>query len=178
MSANTGIGSPGVDTSGSGITTGLSDNAIPRWDDSNTEFLDSGLVRNPTTGNITTTADIITSGTIQSGVATFQLGTAHAITSAAENVTFRNIVTDTVFHPTWQTSVDNGTWASVQRTPVGDLIADFVFQADGTQTVTNPSFDFTSIPTNNRLYRVMVEPTETVNKCYCSASTKQWNRIC
>ena len=106
--------------------------------------------------NIETLADV------QSGVSTFRLGQAHTMTSAAENVTFRNVTTDTVFHPTWQTTEPTGDWASEQRTPVGDLVEDFVFQSVNTETVTNPNFMFTSLPFDHRLYEVQIEPITAV----------------
>ena len=142
-----------------GLRENLSDNALPAWDDSGSRLFDSGLERNPTTGAIETSADIITSGRVQSGVATFGLGLAHEITSAAENVTFRNTVTNITYQPTWQTTGQDGNWASVQRTPVGDLVEGHVFQGIQTETVTNPDFMFTSLPINHRLYSVEVMPS-------------------
>ena len=145
------------------LSANLSDHALPRWDDENLQFLDSGLVRDPDTGTLITDADIMTTGRIQSGVATFGLGLAQDITAAAENVAFTNRVTNTVFHPTWQTAGIDGNWNSVQRTPVGNLVTNHPFQAIDTEEITNPDFMFTSLPVNNRLYAVNIEPVNTVS---------------
>ena len=156
MAANTGIGLPG--TPGGGLTLNLLDNQVPRYDEATNTLVNSGFQINPMTLALQGATNIETLADIQSGVSTFRLGQAHTMTSAAENVSFRNTVNDVVFHPTWQTTERTGDWSSVQRTPVGDLVQDFVFQSDRSETVTNPNFLFTSLAVNHRLYEVQVEP--------------------
>ena len=92
----------------------------------------------------------------------FRLGSAHAVLSTAENVVFSNLVTNDNFHPTWQTTERLGDWASVQRSPLGSLVENQVFQADRSQTATNPNFTFTSVAGNQRLYEINVEPVSSV----------------
>ena len=167
MSANTGIGLPGESSGGGGgggsDLSALSDYQIPRYNSATKTLVNSGFRISETTAALQGSTTIETLADIQSGVSTFRLGRAHTITSAAENVTFRNIITDTVFHPTWQSTQRNGTWSSVQRTPVGDLVQDFVFQADRSETVTNPSFTFTSLAFDHRLYEIQIEPIAAVD---------------
>ena len=152
----------GTGTNGGSVRFNLSDNQIPRFNAATGTLVDSGFQINAITQALQGDTDIVTDGTVQSGVSTLQLGIAHAVRSAAENVTFRNLVTNVVFHPTWQTTTSTGDWASVQRTPIGALVEDFVFQSVDTETVTNPSFMFTSLPFNHRLYVVSIEPVNTI----------------
>ena len=158
MAANTDIGLPGESTSSGSDLSGLSDNQIPRFNAATNSLENSGFQINPMTRALQGATNIETLADIQSGVSTFRLGQAHTITSAAENVSFRNTVANITFHPTWQTTERAGTWASVQRTPVGDLVQDFVFQSDRSETVTNPNFLFTSLPVDHRLYEIQIEP--------------------
>ncbi len=167
MAASTGIGLPisGTSQPGTGTALGfnLQEGEVPVFRSSTQSLEPSGFVINPVTRALRGTTDIETSASVEAGVATFRLRRAHEITSAAENVTFRNRVTNRTFHPTWQTSEDTGDWASVQRTPVGNLVTDFEFQAVADTEITNPAFMFTSLPVNNRLYRVMVNPVNSVS---------------
>ena len=156
MTAFTGFGAPVG--GGGGIQASLDDNQIPRFNAATRRLENSGFQIDPMTRAMRGGTNIETTASMQAGVSTFNLGLAHSISSAAENVSFRNTVTDTVFHPTWQTTAPAGTWASVQRTPVGQLVEDFVFQGDGSETVTDPDFEFTSLPFDNRLYAVQLEP--------------------
>lgn len=158
MGADTGIGLPGAQTTSGSDLSGLSDDQIPVFRNSRLE--NSGFRINSMTRALQGATNIETLADIQSGVSTWRLGFAHSVSSAAENVTFRNTVNNVVFHPTWQTTEAEGDWSSVQRTPIGDLVEDFVFQADRSETVTNPDFMFTSLPFNHRLYEIQVEPIE------------------
>ena len=146
-----------------GIQANLADNQIPVYRSSSNTLENSGFQINPISKSLQGATNIETLADIQSGVSTFRLGQAHTMTSAAENVSFRNVITGTVFHPTWQKTEKEGDWASVQRTPVGDLVQDFVFQADNSETVTNPDFMFTSLAFNHRLYEVKIEPVADVD---------------
>ncbi len=160
MAANTGVGLPGAATSSNlgSLTMNLGNGDVPQFKSDTNSLEPSGFSINQITQALRGNQDIITAGTVEAGVSTFRLGTAHEIRSAAENITFRNIVTNTVFHPTWQTTEENGAWASIQRTPIGNLITNFAFQSVGTETVTNPDFEFTSLPFNHRLYGVQIQP--------------------
>ena len=152
---------PGPSTGG--IQANLADNQIPVYRSSSNTLENSGFQINPISRSLQGATNIETLADIQSAVSTFRLGQAHTMTSAAENVSFRNVITGSVFHPTWQTTEQDGDWASVQRTPVGDLVQDFVFQADNSETVTNPDFMFTSLAFNHRLYEVKIEPVADVD---------------
>ena len=159
MGANTGIGLPG-DGGGGTDLSGLSDNQVPRFNAATNRLENSGFQIHPMTRALQGATNIETLADVQSGVSTFRLGQAHTMTSAGENVTFRNSINNVAFHPTWQTTESTGDWNSVQRTPVGDLIQDFVFQSDRSETVTNPDFMFTSLPVDHRLYEIQVEPIQ------------------
>ena len=163
MAANTGVGLPGTSTNPGSLTMNLQNGDVPQFNSARSSLEPSGFSINQITAALQGNANIQTTEDVESGVGTYRLARAHEITSAAENVTFRNTVTNTIFHPTWQTTTDTGDWASTQRTPVGDLVSDFPFEADRSELVTNPNFEFTSLPENNRLYRVMVEPTATID---------------
>ena len=141
-------------------TLSLEDNEVPVKMAGANVLVGSGFLINPVTRALQGERNIETLADIQSGVSTFRLGQAHTITSAGENVTFRNSINNVAFHPTWQTTESTGDWNSVQRTPVGDLIQDFVFQSDRSETVTNPNFMFTSLPVDHRLYEIQVEPIQ------------------
>jgi len=158
MSANTGVGLP----SAMSLQANLSDTDVPVFRAASNSLEPSGFNINAITRALQGGADIETTESVEAGVATFRLAQAHQITSAAENVTFRNTVTNTTFHPTWQTTEQEGSWASVQRTPTGDLVENADFQADGTEEVTNPVVMITSIENNHRLYEVTVFPKNTV----------------
>ena len=120
MAANTGVGLPGTGTNPGSLTMNLQNGDVPQFRAATTSLEPSGFTINQLTAALQGDANIETTEDLASGVSTIRLAQAHAMTSAAENVTFRNTVTDTVFHPTWQTTEDTGDWASVQRTPVGD----------------------------------------------------------
>ena len=155
----------GTSTSGGGgmdVIGNLSANQIPRFNATTRRFENSGFQINTTTSALEGTTNVETTGTVQAGVSAFRLGSAHAVLSTAENVVFSNLVTNDNFHPTWQTTERLGDWASVQRTPLGSLVEDQVFQADRSQTVTNPNFTFTSVAGNHRLYEINVEPVSSV----------------
>ena len=141
-------------------TLNLLDHEIPIKLPGSNALVGSGFLINPMTRALQGERNIETLADIQSGVSTFRLGQAHTMTSAGENVTFRNSINNVAFHPTWQTTESTGDWNSVQRTPVGDLIQDFVFQSDRSETVTNPDFMFTSLPVDHRLYEIQVEPIQ------------------
>ena len=143
---------------GTDVIGNLSANQIPRFNATTRRFENSGFQINTTTSALEGTTNVETTGTVQAGVSAFRLGSAHAVLSTAENVVFSNLVTNDNFHPTWQTTERLGDWASVQRTPLGSLVEDQVFQADRSQTVTNPNFTFTSVAGNQRLYEINVEP--------------------
>ena len=121
MGANTGIGLPG-DGGGGTDLSGLSDNQVPRFNAATNRLENSGFQIHPMTRALQGATNIETLADVQSGVSTFRLGQAHTMTSAGENVTFRNSINNVAFHPTWQTTESTGDWNSVQRTPVGDLI--------------------------------------------------------
>ena len=161
--AFTGIGLPATESTGGGtpgqnIIGTLSNNQIPRYNATTRQFEGSGFSIDPLTGAIRGAGDIETDGSVQAGDLIYLLGLAHAVRSSAENVTFQNLVTGLTFHPTWQTTDSRGNWATVQRTPIGDLVENAVFQADRSQTVTNPNFEFTSLAFTHRLYSINVEP--------------------
>ncbi len=143
---------------GTDVIGNLSANQIPRFNATTRRFENSGFQINAITSALEGTTNVETTGTVQSGVSALELGSAHAVLSTAENVVFSNLVTNDNFHPTWQTTERLGDWASVQRTPLGSLVEDQVFQADRSQTVTNPNFTFTSVAGNQRLYEINVEP--------------------
>ena len=147
---------------GTNIIGNLSANQIPRFNATTNRLENSGFQINAITSALQGTTNVETSGTVQAGVSAFRLGSAHAVLSTAENVIFQNLVTDVTFHPTWQTTQRLGDWASVQRTPVGALIIDEVFQSDRSQTVNNPSFTLTGAASNRRLYEINVEPVTSV----------------
>ena len=150
-------GDSGSGPGGGSLVTGLSDNQIPRFDSATNRLVASGFEINPITQAMRGQADIIIDGVVQSGVSTFRLGLAHAIRSVAENVVFTNLITDTTFHPTWQTTERNGNWASVQRTPVGSLVENMDIQTVRSEILTNPVFMATS-SANERIYAITIEP--------------------
>ena len=148
----------GTPTPGGNPFGALSNDSIPRFNTDTRQLEDSGFRINPLTRAIEGAANIETTGVVQAGVDGFRLNLAHIMRAAAENVTFRNLVTGNTFHPTWQTTDRSGTWQSVQRTPIGPLVEDQVFQSVRTATVTNPRFEFTSLAFTHRLYEIDVEP--------------------
>ena len=153
------VGSP----DGDGITGNLSDNQIPVYKQDTNSLEDSGFQINPITLALSGTTSIMTDDDIQSGLSTFNLGLAHRISSAGENVAFRNIVTNTAYHPTWQTSDSTGDWRSIQRTPAEDLVTDFDYQSDSSEQITNPEFTFRTLTVNMRIYRFSITPHTSID---------------
>lgn len=140
------------------LTAGLSNNQIPVWNAATSQLENSGLELDALTQSIRTALNLRSAVVIESGTAVFNLGSAHSIISTGENVATVNRVTGVTYHPTWQTAGIDGNWNSVQRTPTGTLVTNHPFQNDDTATVTNPSYDFTSLAFNHRLYRVTFSP--------------------
>ena len=144
------------------VTLALADNEIPIKMPGSNVLSGSGFMINPSTMAMEGTRDIETSAKVTSGLATFGLAQAHDIISAAENVAITNVVTDTDFHPTWQTATQDGDWASVQRTPTAAAVIDHPFQVDVTQDVTNPVVAFDGLAFDHRIYAITLTPTSSI----------------
>ena len=170
MAVSTQIGLPGVTGPGTTeqiierIGMDLTEGSVPVFRSADSMLRDSGFMINAA-NELTGTTKIQTTDDIEAGVGTFNLATAHAMSSAAENVTFTNEITNTTYHPTWQTAEPAGTWRSVQRSPVGNLVVDAEVQdtVDNSQDITNPDFMITSFPFNHRIYEFHIEPVNSVN---------------
>lgn len=103
----------------------LPDNAVPKGNNGT-------LVASVATSD----EDLVVAASVKAEVGSYELGGAHKITSAGENVSFENIVSQVNYHPGWQTFADGNTLVSRVRTTQSEVTL-----SDKTSDLVDPVWD-------------------------------------
>ncbi|WPH64039.1 hypothetical protein vBVpP1_38 [Vibrio phage vB_VpP_1] len=81
----------------------------------------------------------------------------HYISSAAENVMFKNLWNDKIFTPVWQRITRDKTWIPTYRMYTDSQIADVFIESNSSGVIANPVFSRT-VPDNHRTWSIILKP--------------------
>lgn len=105
-------------------------------------------------------------GSIQTNTNSVNIG-SHHISSAGENVTFKNDDTMNVYTPVWQQVKRDSSPLPSYRMYIDSQMSNFNVNTVDTDTITNPVFNVTSIK-NYRIWSVTLKPSKDLDNVYFS----------